>query len=347
MINTTPREHCDFSCSEQLCLTLDAAGIPRNNKWRSLVMYMRGLSYHDYLSHQQKADLQALLIRVFQEKDFSDVKFMEIMDKNDKIFSAPYIKKIQETVDESQKLLQEFQSTLKLRKGDISLIEAKTASAMAKGHDPHEIISQLRLAFKDLIKTMDQDMHRLDHLCRTDELTNVYNRRAMDEFLAEELTRTSRRYQPLSLIMLDIDDFKSFNDRYGHRIGDQALIAVATIIKRCTADYGANISAELYPTRYGGEEFAIILPGIVETDAAFLAEIIRKSIEEYNFLIRNEKGEVIKKGVSITVSLGVAEHSPVHPSEVDAETLITNADKALYSAKSNGKNTIVRYGVIS
>lgn len=343
----TQREHCDFSCSEQLCLTLDRAGIPRENKWRSLVLYMRGLSYHDYLSHQQKSQLQTLLIEVFQEKDFSDTKFMEIMDKNDKIFSAPYIEKLQETVDESHKLLHEFQSTLRLRKGDISLIEARTSSAMAKGHDPQEIIASLRLAFKDLMNTMDQDMKRLDRLCRTDELTKLYNRRGFDEFISAELERTSSRYQPLSLIMLDIDDFKSFNDSYGHCVGDQALIAVAKIISRCVADYRKNSPTELYSTRYGGEEFALILPNIAESDAASLAETIRIGIEEYNFLIRNDKGEVIQKGIKLSASFGIAQHFSAHTSEEDAKTLITNADKAMYTAKTNGKNQAVQFGAIS
>jgi diguanylate cyclase (GGDEF)-like protein len=346
-MEATPREHCDFSCSEQLCLTLDKAGIPRDNKWRSLVMYMRGLSYHDYLSHQQKSDLQALLIEVFQEQDFSDAKFMAIMDKNDKIFSAPYIEKIQETVKESHKLLHDFQSTLKFRKGDISLIEAKTASALAKGKDPQEIIASLRVAFKDLIHAMNQDLERLDQLCRTDELTKLYNRRAFDEFLAEELESTSRRFHPLSLIMLDIDDFKAFNDDFGHRVGDQALLAVANIIRRCTEDHSAKNSVELKPARFGGEEFTIILPGIIESDAAVIADNIRKNIEEYNFLIRNEKGAVIRKGISITASFGIAEHAPSHPSPEDALTLISKADKALYYSKNNGKNKTTLFGVIN
>jgi len=346
-MEATPREHCDFSCSEQLCLTLDKAGIPRDNKWRSLVMYMRGLSYHDYLSHQQKSDLQNLLIDVFQEKDFSDTKFMEIMDKNDKIFSAPYIEKIQETINESHKLLHDFQKTLKYRKGDITLIETRTASALAQGKDPKEIIASLRVAFKDLVNTMNQDLEKLDQLCRTDELTKLYNRRAFDEFLSEDLELTSRRFHPLSLIMLDIDDFKKFNDNFGHKVGDQALLAVANIIKRCTEEYRSKTTVELKPARFGGEEFTIILPGIVESEAVTIAENIRRNIAEYNFLIRNDKGIVIRKDISITASFGTAEHAPSHLSPGDAETLMSNVDKALYTAKNNGKNRVIQFGVIS
>nr|MBF0223760.1 GGDEF domain-containing protein [Desulfobulbaceae bacterium] len=146
---------------------------------------------------------------------------------------------------------------------------------------------------------------------------------------------------------LDIDDFKSFNDNYGHRVGDQALIAVAKIISRCVAEYCKGTPAELYATRFGGEEFALILPNIAEPEAASLAETIRSNIKEYNFLIRDDKGEIIQKGISLSASFGVAQHFSNHTSKDDTETLINNADKAMYSAKNNGKNQVVQFGAIS
>lgn len=339
----TTRDHCDFSCTEKMCVILDNAGVPRDNKWRSLVMYMRGLSYHDYLNHQQKGQLQSLLTKVFVEKQFTDEKFTEIMDKNEKIFSAPYIKKIQTTLSESQKLLQEFQSTLRYRRGDIKALEESTDNALAMGQDPEKVIASLRVAFQDLIKSMDQDVTRLDQLCRTDSLTNLYNRRAFDEFMADSIDKSWQRALPVSLIVIDIDNFKLFNDKYGHQVGDQALIAVAKIIKHCTNDYTDNMPGEIYTARFGGEEFAIIMPGAKEEKATFLAEIIRKSIEEYNFLIRNEKGEVIKKGIRVTTSLGVADLQADQRTNHGPETLFHNADLALFHAKEQGKNRVVRF----
>lgn len=337
------REHCDFSCNEMMCVTLDKAGVPRDNKWRSLVMYMRGLSYHDYLSPQQKSQLQSLLTKVFIEKQFTEEKFADLMVKNEKIFSAPYIKKIELTINESQKLLQEFQSTLRYRRGDIKDLEASTANALARGQDPDQVIASLRVAFRDIIKAMDQDAARLDQLCRTDSLTNLYNRRAFDEFMTAALDTSSQRTLPVSLIFIDIDKFKAFNDSYGHQVGDQALVAVAKIIKHCCHDFTASTPAEIYSARFGGEEFAIIMPGLQEEKASFLAEMIRRSVEEYNFLIRNEKGDIIQKGIKITISLGVATLQAEQCSAADAKTLLNHADLALYHAKDRGRNAVVRF----
>lgn len=337
------RKHCDFSCHEKMCVTLDKAGVPRDNKWRSLVMYMRGLSYHDYLNHQQKSQLQSLLTKLFIDKEFTDNKFAEVMTQNEKIFSAPYIKKINLTINESQKLLQEFQATLRYRRGDIKDLESSTANALAMGQDPDKVIASLRIAFRDIIKTMDQDAARLDQLCRTDSLTSLYNRRAFDEFMGVAIEKSIQRSQPVSLVFMDIDKFKIFNDTYGHQVGDQALVAVAKILKHCVHDYGANIPAEIYSARFGGEEFAIIIPGLEEEKASFLAEIIRKSVENYNFLIRNEKGDIVQKGIKITISLGVATLQDEQCSSSGAKTLLNHADLALYHAKDRGRNTVVRF----
>ncbi len=339
----TSREHCDFSCNERMCTTLDKAGVPRDNKWRSLVMYMRGLSYHNYLSHQQKGQLQSLLTKVFIDKQFTDEQFAALMEKNEKIFSAPYIKKIQLTMEESQKLLQEFQSTLRYRRGDIKELEDSTANALAMGQSPDKVIASLRIAFRDIITTMDQDAARLDQLCRTDSLTNLKNRRAFDELMADSVDKASQRTLPLSLVFIDIDKFKDFNDTYGHQVGDQALVAVAKIIKNCVHDYKTNLPTELYTARYGGEEFAIIMPGLHEEKASLLAEMLRKSVEDYNFLIRNEKGDVIQKGIRITISLGVAELQSEQCSTSGVETLLNHADLALYHAKNRGRNKVVSF----
>ena len=326
-----------------MCITLDKAGVPRDNKWRSLVMYMRGLSYHDYLNRQQKSQLQSLLTKVFIEKQFTDEKFADLMEKNEKIFSAPYIKKIELTINESQKLLQEFQSTLRYRRGDIKDLEDSTANALAMGQDPDQVIASLRVAFKDIIKAMDQDAARLDQLCRTDSLTNLYNRRAFDEFMTASLDKSAQRALPVSLIFIDIDKFKAFNDSYGHQVGDQALVAVAKIIKHCVHYITAYTPTEIYSARFGGEEFAIVMPGLQEEKASSLAEMIRKSVEEYNFLIRSVKGEIIQKGIKITISLGVATLQAEQCSPTESKTLLNHADLALYHAKDRGRNAVVRF----
>lgn len=167
----------------------------------------------------------------------------------------------------------------------------------------------------------------LKHLAITDSLTDLANRRYFDEVLKNEFNRAARLEHPLSLIMLDIDFFKSFNDGYGHVAGDSCLKQVAYTIRACLqrpADFVA---------RYGGEEFACILPNTDLEGAVAIAEKIRSSIENLNIPHRNSN-----TADYITISLGVftvTDYSKNLPAEIVAE-----ADKMLYKAKENGRNQV-------
>ena len=163
----------------------------------------------------------------------------------------------------------------------------------------------------------------------TDSLTGLLNRRYFEERISEEMERSKRHGQPFSLIILDIDDFKRFNDTYGHLCGDEALKNTANEIRRCVRII--DIAA-----RYGGEEFAIILPTTEKEDAGLIGERIRSEIEGMPFNIKEAE-----KAVKQTVSLGIASY-PGDASSV--EELINNADRALYRAKGLGKNRVVIFG---
>ncbi len=163
----------------------------------------------------------------------------------------------------------------------------------------------------------------------TDPLTSLLNRRYFEERISEEMERSKRHRQPFSLIILDIDNFKSLNDTYGHLCGDEILKTTTGVIRRCVRII--DIAA-----RYGGEEFAIILPTTDKNDASLIGERIRSEIEGTLCLVKN-----IGKTLSITVSLGIASF-PDDASTV--EELINNSDRALYSAKNLGKNRVVIFG---
>ncbi len=165
-----------------------------------------------------------------------------------------------------------------------------------------------------------------------DGLTGISNRRHFDEVLQKEIRRALRTKKPISLIMCDIDYFKSYNDNYGHQLGDDCLKGIAKImvaqIKR-PADLGA---------RYGGEEFAFILPETDLNEALTIAETIRASVE--NLEIPHAYSEAAS---IVTISCGVA---TVYPSQKDdakllLHNLIAKADKALYRAKDKGRNQVV------
>ena len=167
----------------------------------------------------------------------------------------------------------------------------------------------------------------LSNLAIHDGLTGIYNRRYFDETLAREWKRTKREKSPLSLIMLDIDYFKKYNDTYGHQAGDGCLVKVATAISgalRRPADMAA---------RYGGEEFAVILPNFELENATQFGETIRAKIEALK--IEHRQSDV---NPFITASLGLA--CIVPSSKSSPRELIEAADKALYSAKNNSRNCL-------
>jgi diguanylate cyclase (GGDEF)-like protein len=168
---------------------------------------------------------------------------------------------------------------------------------------------------------------RLERLSSLDALTGIANRRAFDEVLETEWRRAARAGTPLSLVMADIDCFKSFNDGYGHRHGDDTLAAVAGALQECLHRAGDFVA------RYGGEEFVVLLPGIDGPRAAAFAETLRARVEALG--IAHERSTVAPV---VTVSLGVA--SAVPAKGVAASTLIDAADRALYRAKGEGRNRV-------
>jgi diguanylate cyclase (GGDEF)-like protein len=167
-------------------------------------------------------------------------------------------------------------------------------------------------------------LRRTEELSIVDELTNSYNYRYFIQKFQEEKKRSVRYHMPLSIIMIDIDWFKEFNDGYGHEIGNIALRELARVTKECIRD--VDIFA-----RYGGEEFVIILPQTPLSEAETIGERIRAQVEA------NEIDTVTKGKVQITVSIGISSYPENGHSE---EELITVADQALYQAKDSGKNLV-------
>lgn len=161
-----------------------------------------------------------------------------------------------------------------------------------------------------------------EQLSVTDPLTGILNRRYLEKRLVEEIQRSKRHRFPMSLMMLDVDEFKSYNDAFGHPAGDTALKIVASILQDILR--GADVAA-----RYGGEEFAILLPQTTSTEAAAIAERLRQRIEHTEFPKRK-----------VTVSIGIASCS----NEIDTpDDLIGAADHALYEAKNHGRNNVRVY----
>lgn len=189
-------------------------------------------------------------------------------------------------------------------------------------------VNERTLALQQTLAELEQANQRLQSISTLDGLTGIKNRRYFDDRLASEWQLALRNRQPLSLLLLDIDHFKQFNDQYGHLAGDECLKQVAVLLAE-TATRPSDEAA-----RYGGEEFAIILPNTDASGATHVAEGIRRVMETTSFIVD-------QRAHRITLSIGAACFDNLegrYPSD-----LIAAADEALYAAKISGRNRVVSY----
>jgi diguanylate cyclase len=175
-----------------------------------------------------------------------------------------------------------------------------------------------------LARRLREQNQLLSEESRTDSLSGLLNRRHWEDAVSAEFRRCLRSERRASLLMLDIDHFKSINDRYGHPVGDEVIRNVAAILR-------GSLREEDVPGRYGGEEFGILLPDTSAAGAEVIAERIRKRIEG---------AALAKSGLRATVSIGIAE---IAPQDVEYTVGISHADRALYAAKERGRNRSVRF----
>ncbi|ABB38847.1 diguanylate cyclase [Oleidesulfovibrio alaskensis G20] len=336
------RLHCDFSADGRMCEALDNAGVPRDAKWRTLVLYMRGMQEYSYLTDEQKMQVQQLLVDLLQNKDFSDRNYERILERDRQILVAPYEQRLNRAMQETMALAGEFRSILLRRKGDVEHLESRSIQAVTEGREPEEVVALLKDTFREVLLEMERDAAAMTELTQRDPLSGLHNRRAFDAFLSGAVQSWRREGTPLSLIMLDIDNFKNFNDEYGHRIGDQAIQTVARILQEAVRGHAAEHEKDFLVARYGGEEFSVVLRGALASLAEKIAESARSSMENFNFVIRNNSGEVVRSGISITLSAGVAFASSLWRGAYE-DNLIDSADRALYEAKRGGRNLVFRY----
>ncbi len=184
------------------------------------------------------------------------------------------------------------------------------------------LVEQVTPALASTLKV--EELHRQALI---DDLTRVSNRRGLDHRLARAVIEADEGGEPLAFAMIDADDFKSVNDRYGHRVGDVVLHELAQLL-------AARVRALDFVARYGGEEFSVVLPGLAEDQAIAVLERLRASIADHGFA-RSE----LSHPLTLTVSIGVS----FFPGDAEtAEGLVERADAALYRAKAMGKNRVLR-----
>ncbi len=174
--------------------------------------------------------------------------------------------------------------------------------------------------------SLAMENHRLYELSVLDGLTNIYNRRYLEQRLSKEIAYARRHKKEVTMFLLDLDFFKRLNDTYGHQAGDFVLQKVSDTITSTLREYDVV-------ARYGGEEFAVILPGTSRNAGASIGERLRVKIGSTEFVYKDKR-------LPVTISVGVASF-PVDAASPDE--LIAAADKALYKAKDQGRNQVVLY----
>jgi len=186
----------------------------------------------------------------------------------------------------------------------------------------------VKLRVRNQIQIINQ-LRTIEHLSLIDQLTNIANRRSFDDRLQMEWKQAIREHTPISILLIDVDNFKKLNDTYGHQQGDVVLKTISAIFPMSFKRPGD------FAARWGGEEFVVLLPNTSMDGAKDIAEKIRSDIEKAEIPCKD--GTIVK----VTVSIGVNSLIPEQNSSVD--TFISHADDVLYLAKNSGKNRVISF----
>jgi diguanylate cyclase len=211
------------------------------------------------------------------------------------------------------------------REGLRAIVQSLVSTANDMKED-NQALEQRLNASRDEINQLQENLAVVRAESLTDPLTGLANRKRFDSQLVRAMVESTERSEALSLVMVDIDHFKSFNDTWGHLTGDQVLRLVAMSLKQ-------NVKGQDLATRYGGEEFAVVLPNTVLRSALTVADHIRRAVMSKQ-LLRRSTGQNLGR---VTISLGVA---TMHKGDTP-QSLIARADACLYAAKRSGRNRVI------
>ncbi|MBI4681998.1 MAG: GGDEF domain-containing protein [Nitrospirae bacterium] len=196
-------------------------------------------------------------------------------------------------------------------------------------------ISNTHGELNTVLEQLQNQERKIKEIMITDKLTTLFNRHHLVTVLEDEIARCQRFSRPIALIMIDIDDFRSFNESYGHQAGDNMLSFVGTLIKENTRKFDRAF-------RYGGKEFVVVLPESDLTMAYIVAERIRKGFEINSFPVRKRDSEK-HENISRTVSIGLTATFAYGTQSISIFELINQTEKALYQAKGKGGNICIRF----
>lgn len=266
-------------------------------------------------------------------------EFLRAQDASERISSvsermSARIEAVHEAIDTALTTANDYSGVLQNADADFSgeaspeVVKAMAQRLLSETRRMHETnlaLGKKLEASRDDIAALQRDLDDVRREAMLDPLTKIFNRKYFDEGLVKAMVRARDGEGPLSLILLDLDDFTRFNDTWGHQTGDQVLRLVAMILK-------SNIKGRDIVARYGGEEFAAILPQTDLEGAVIVADNIRRAVQAKELLKRSTNEKLGR----ITASIGVASY---HAGDTPS-TLIERADRCLYAAKNGGRNRI-------
>jgi diguanylate cyclase len=267
-------------------------------------------------------------------------EFLKAQDANERISSvsermSKRIEAVHEAIDTAMTTANSYSGTLQNASGDLSedldgdalkLMARRLLSETRRMQDANHQLEQKLEASREDIQQLQRDLDDVRREAMLDPLTKIFNRKYFDEGMMKAISDAKSGGAPLSLMLLDIDHFKRFNDTWGHQTGDQVLRLVAMTLK-------SNIKGKDVAARYGGEEFAAILPDTDLEGAVILADNIRKAVQAKELLKRSTNEKLGR----ITASFGVATFRKGDTTS----SLIERADRCLYAAKHAGRNKVV------
>jgi len=202
---------------------------------------------------------------------------------------------------------------------DKSGVSTKSTIQIAKQNKYAQIITKLVNFSKAITRELEEANQELVKVSITDKLTGIFNRLKLDQVISDEIARSERYHSPFSIILVDIDHFKSVNDTYGHLTGDKVIVKIAELLS-------LHSRQNDIVGRWGGEEFVVVLPGSSLQSATQVAEKLREAIADTQF------PEVGRKTASFGLASYLEKDNPA--------SLISRADKALYMSKNNGRNRV-------
>ncbi|BHH83228.1 sensor domain-containing diguanylate cyclase [Desulforhopalus sp. 52FAK] len=302
------------------------------------------LYHHDPSSYKGKnPDIQTTVNAVFLSDLLVNILFSEKPEKYHQQFRSEATQLLKFTAEEIETILNQVHLRFK-EAGTYFNLKIKGTSSVQEilqeaniklsliNLDYDQMNKQLILAkihLENMTKELEEKNTILDNLANLDGLTGAYNHRFFQNSLDQEISRCMRNSSTISILLLDIDHFKNFNDTYGHQVGDFVLTEFATILKDNVRKYDVV-------ARYGGEEFVVILPETDLEEAMKVAEKLRAAIESADFDDNRET-------YSVTASFGVSSAKPATEDEFKKDILISQADQALYEAKEKGRNRVMSY----